>query len=285
LPRIYRSQKEYERFLVIEFLRHLGYTISMPSWRESPDALLTLCKGKSKKRVAIEHTDYFNDTITGKRSLLTTCNEFWRLVQDSLVRRISQLSHLNGISARVRLERKLSKPENPTESARKLAKEIVAFTESHPVRLSEHCRWCSRDFDNGYPTMQSLLASLWLSRWTNDAVFASRCSWICCNVATGQIGFSLPYIKTAIENKNEKASGYDWGNADEKWLLIAASGHTVSNRAGPHTQDADWTDAGLMELCRNSPFDRMFFWERISHWYKSMEPDNPIVQYRKLHIE
>lgn len=285
MPRIYREQPEYERYLIREFLCDLGYRISRPKWQDKPDALVTLSKGKCCKRVAIEHTDYFNDTVAGQRSSITLFDEFWRIVQGGLVRRISHRSQLTGILGSVRFRENLSKPNNRIELARQLAKELVDFTEAHPVAPSERLRWCSRDFDEKYPTMQSLLASVLLSRWTNDAVFASRCSWICSNVATGNIGFSLRYVETAIENKNEKACNYDWDNADEKWLLIAASGATLSNQAGPPIQNENWADAKLTELCRNSPFDRIIFWERIRCWYKWLKPDSRTVQYRNPYVE
>lgn len=272
MPRIYRTQKGYERFLIREFLRDLGYTISKPKWQDSPDALLTLSKGKSKKRVAIEHTDYFNDTVAGQRSPLTPYDEFWRFVQASLVRRISHRSHLTGITAHVRLKRILSKPKDCAEFARQLAKELVDFTEAHPVRRSEHTSWRSRDFYDRYPTMHSSLASLLLSRRTDDGVTASRCSWTCSNVHTGPIGWSLCYIRTAIENKTKKALNYNWDDANEKWLLIAASGATLSNRTGPPALNVSWNDANLRELCRNSPFDRIVFWERIRCWHKWLKP-------------
>ncbi len=285
MPRICREKPEYERFLISEFLPDLGYRISRPKWQDKPDALVTLSKGKSRKRVAIEHTDYFNDTVAGQRSSVTPYDEFWRIVQGSLVRRISHRSHLSGLTGRVRFKENLSKPKNSTELARQFAKELVGFAETHRVARSEHVRWCSRDFDDRCPTMQCLLASLLLSRWTTDAVHASRCSWVCDNASTGNIGFHLRYVVTAIENKNKKATRYDWDNADEKWLLIAASGSTASNRVGPPIQDANWRDATLTELCRDSPFDRIVFWERICCWYKWLKPDSRTVQYRNPYVE
>ena len=281
MPRIYRTQKQYEGFLIREFLGHLGYRISNPKWQERPDALLTLSKGKNKTRVAIEHTDYFNDTIAGKQSPLSPISEFWKLVQASLVRRISHRKHLTGILARVNL----AKSKNPTKLARQLATELVDFVETHPVGKSAHVRWTSRDLEQ-HPTLQSLVATILLSRWTNDEVFASRCSWTCCNITTGGIGLNLGYIKAAIENKNKKANNYEnWGDANDKWLLIAASGSILSNHAGPPMQNVNWADSELLDLCRNSPFDRIVFWERIRNWYKWLKPSTEVVQYKDPYIK
>ncbi len=288
MPRIYRTQKEYEGFLIREFLGHLGYRISNPKWQERPDALLTLSKRARRKRVAVEHTDYFNDTVHGQRSPLTPTDEFWKAVQASLVRRISHRKDLTGILATVRFTNNLpnpAKPSNYCQLSRSLATELVAFVEAHPVRKSQHIQFRHRDF-NGYQTLESLLSSILLSRWTDDVVLASRCSWTCSNVTTGGIGLNLSYIKTAIENKNKKANNYEnWGDAREKWLLISASGSNLSNHAGPPMQNVNWADSELLDLCRNSPFDRIVFWERIRNWYKWLKPSKEVVQYKDPYIK
>ena len=238
MPRIYRTQQECEQFLIREFLGHLGYRISNPKWPERPDALLTLSKDRKKKRVAIEHTEYFNDTEAGRLSPLTPIAEFWQLVQASLIRRVSHRKHLTGILATINIKGNLSLPK---ELARQLAKELVNFVEAHQVKPSEFLRFNCRDF-NGYPTLVSMLSSLRLLRGTDDVVPASRCCWICANITTGYIRLNLKYIKSAIKNKNKKATGYNWDNANEKWLLIAASSSNLSNNAGPASQNVNWAD-------------------------------------------
>ncbi len=277
MPRIYRNQKEIEQFLIREFVSHLGYSISNPKWSERPDALLTLSKDKKGKRVAIEHTEYFNDTEAGHLSPLTPIAEFWQLVQASLVRRVSHRKHLTGILTTINIKRNLSLFK---ELAGKLAKELVNFVEAHQVRQSQHLNFRRHDF-NGYPMLGSMLSWLILSRWTDDAVLASRCSWTCSNITTGGICLSLEYIKSAIENKNEKATGYNWGNANEKWLLIAASGKNLSNKAGKAGQNVNWADPDLLDLCCESPFDQIVFWERSCHWYKWLKPSEKEVQYTR----
>jgi len=89
----------------------------------------------------------------------------------------------------------------------------------------------------------------------------------------------LKYIKSAIKNKNRKATNYNWGGAEEKWLLIAASGANLSNHAGPPQQTVNWADTHLLELCGESPFDRIVLWERTAHWYKWLKPREDTVKY------
>ncbi|MGD9109658.1 MAG: hypothetical protein PVG93_01840 [Phycisphaerales bacterium] len=280
MPRIYRTQKGVEQFLIREFLGYLGYRISNPKWQERPDAFLTLSRGGKRKLVAIEHTEYFNDTKAGQLSPLTLIANFWRLVQASLVRRISHRKHLTGISAWIDIKKNLSLAN---KLAGPLAKELVDFVEAHQVRQSEYLQFCCCDF-NGYPMLESMLSELRLSRWTDNAVHASRCSWTCDNITSGYIRFDLEYIKSAIKNKNRKAAKYNWGNANEKWLLIAASGGNLSNNAGRAKQNVNWADSDLQSMCCNSLFDRIVFWERIHRWCKWLKPSEKIVHFKNPYI-
>ena len=280
MPRIFRTQKEREILLIREFLGHLGYKILRAKWKEQerPDALLTLSKGKQGKRIviAIEHTDYFNDTEPGKRSPLTPINDFWRVVQASLIRRVSHRKHLAGVEVSVNLRGKPPIPKKHKELAKQLAKELIAFMEAHPVRKLDELYFRRRDRRNfnGYPMLESMLSWLWLSRWTNDLVPASRSSLTCSNLRAGFIGLNLRYIEIAIAKKNKKAKKYSWGDAEEKWLLIAASGGIINNSAGPAIPDVDWANTNMLDLCRNSPFDKIVFWERYRCWHKWLKPSN-----------
>jgi len=279
MPRVYRTKKEVERFLIQEFCHVLGYSISGPVWRrERPDALLTLTQGKNKKRIALEHTDYFNDTLAGERSPRTPVDEFWQRVQASLVSRLSRRKHLIGISARVRLKSNLPVSKRDVELARRLAAELIGFAESHPLEVGQILTWSSRDLRE-YRALQSMVTNMILSRGSDDGVFASRWSWLCSNTATGGVGLSLNYIRSAIDRKNKKSATYDWPDADEKWLLIAASGNTISNCAAPLMRGMNWDDCDVAGLCAVSPFDRIVFWERPWSWYKWLKPVEPAVEY------
>lgn len=279
MPKIYRTRKECEQFIIREFLGHLGYGISDPVWQERPDSLLTLSRSNKRKRVAIEHTEYFNDTVAGQCSPLTPIDDFWRDVQDSLARRISHRKHLTGVEASVKFKSDLSISES-SELARQLAMELVAFMEAHPVRQSERLLFHNRKF-NGFQMLKFMLLRISLSRWTDDSVLASRCAWTCSNITTGGITLSLEYIKSAIKKKNKKATTYEnWHSADEKWLLIAASGGNLSNNAGPAWQNVNWADSELRDLRCKSPFDRIVFWERPRDWYKWLKPSGKIKKIK-----
>ncbi len=282
MPRIYRRQKEFERFLILELLEHLSYTISRPKWPERPDALVTLSKGKKKKRIAIEHTGYFNDTVAGRLSPVTRMERFWAAAQASLVSRISHRKHLTGITAMVKLTGnvpRMKAADDYRQFAKSLARELVAFVEANPVALSARLHFRRSQFSR-YPILESQLSTLWLSRWTDREVLASRCSWSCCNITAGRAGLNLGKLMTYIASKNRKAKDYEhWGDADEKWLLIAAAGDHHNAHAGPPSQSVDWADPGLRGLCQGLPFDRVLFWDRTRRWYKWLKPSKPVVSY------
>ena len=148
MGRVYRKPKDIEQFLIWEFVRDaLGCTISQPKWRDRPDAILTLRKGKIKTRVAIEHTGYFNDTVPGTYSPLTPISDFWKCVQTSLGWRVSHRKHLADVMGSVQLNAKQfakqSDSKKNEELARRFAKEFVEFLEDCPISESKLVRYPS----------------------------------------------------------------------------------------------------------------------------------------------
>jgi hypothetical protein len=284
MGRVDRKPKAVEQFLIREFVCDaLHYTISLPEWCESPDAILTLRKGRIKRRVAIEHTGYFNDTMAGRRSPLTPISGFWKRVQTSLGHRISHRKHLAHVTGRVRLNvRRFAEQPNPKtqeELARQFAEEIVDFLEAHPItdsaRFPSHSANSPGIEFSDFPMLKSMVASMRIRR-SPGLIRLPRCSWLCDNVTTGSIGLNLTYIRTSVARKNKKAVNYDWRSADEKWLLIVAAGGNLSENAGA-PEEQQWNDSELRTLCCASPFDRIYFWERIRRWYKSLKPTHRIV--------
>ncbi len=283
MPRTYRKRKEREAFFIKEVLGVLGYRISSPKWTESPDAILTLTKGRMRKRVAIEHTEYFNDTVAGKPSPRTTLDTFWNAVHSSLVRRVSHIPSLSAVTVDIRLNTRVLNPKDDIASARQLAKEIVDFVRTCALRKSERRRFRSHDFRE-FGVLGRLVASLSVFGGKDDVVFSPHSDWTCADVTTGGVVVDLEYIKSAIRAKNQKADKYNWRGAAEKWLLIAASAHNPSNDAGPLKPSVDLRDDELSRLCGSSPFDKILFWERRLDWYKWLKPEKQARQYRNPYI-
>jgi len=284
----YRKPKAVEQFLIREFVCDaLHYTISRPEWCERPDAILTLHKGKTKRRVAIEHTGYFNDATAGQCSPLTPIADFWKRVQTSLAHRISHRKHLADLMGRVQLSRRHFAGQRNSQTqedlARRLAQEIVQFLERHPIADSA-CFPAHSDAAPGtefsdFPTLERMVFSMRLQRAPRIRYF-SRHHWLCFNLTAGSIGLNMGNIRTSIERKNQKAANYDWRSADEKWLLIVAACGNLSEHAGP-PEEHKWNDSELRTLCCASPFDRIYFWERAWRWYKLLKPSHRIVCPRR----
>lgn len=273
MSRIYRDQKEYEQFLIREFVRERGWQISRPEWRDRPDALLTLTRGSTRKRVAIEHTDYYRDVPPGRASPIAWLEEFWRLVKASLTRRISHRPNLADITATICFKDDLTSlprtQKDRQEVARCLAAELVDFARQQP--LQKESRRYVRHFDTDcYPLLSKCVSCVGLHKTGLDGMCV-RQTWVCVDVTTGGTTLVLDYVKLAIERKTKKANLYSWGNAQEKWLLITAAAKTISNMAGSR-ESVNWDRCDLQEACSNSPFDRILFWERSQRWCKEIWP-------------
>ena len=277
---------QLQRFITLEFVAALGYTASDPDWGDSPDAVLTLRKGQIERRVAIEHTGYFNDReagVEGQGAPLAPVSIFWECVLASLGPLINEKKHLGGIHGSIDLfpgpfARKLDR-RALEELAAKFSQELVAFLECHPItgctRFPGHTRPSPGTAFDGFPTLRSLVSSMDLTPCPTD--YFSPHNWPCWNIRCGFADLNLGYIKSTIKKHNEQATKYNWRSAGEKWLLIAATdaGDASTHAGAPDEQKFD--DQQLRDLCRESPFDKVYFWARAWPWYKSLKPNEGIV--------
>jgi hypothetical protein len=157
--------------------------------------------------------------------------------------------------------------------ARLLAKEIVAFSELHTAEIGLHSKRFGRESFLGFPTMTQLLSSVQLWRhWflgTSDA----RGWWRCGNLTAGHVCLNLSHIKYVIKEHNKRALNYtNWGDARERWLLIACGSGEVNTQAAPDFRSLKWDDSELTTLCDKSPFDRIVVsdpWRQNHKWLKA----------------
>ncbi len=192
------KQKELEKFLFLEFFeKKLHYTISQLDLSENPDAFLILKRKGERVAVAIEHTSYFNDTVSGKCSPLTPISEFWEKVQTSLCQQVSHRKHLSDIEeCRVKLNISPEIRGDNISLANQVAEEIVDFLEKHP--FSGHKRFPPANarpsiaIFSGFPTLESTVSYILI--WRNKGGDYPYRSWICDNISTGCIGLDLNYI-------------------------------------------------------------------------------------------
>ena len=123
------------------------------------------------------------------------------------------------------------------------------------------------------------MASILLSRSQFHLGFASRTAWLCSNLSTGHVSLDVEVVKSAIRRKNSIARSYSRDDLEELWLVITATGETISNHAGPISVSGALADSEIQNLCDSSPFDRIYFWERASRWHRSLKPNQTPVQY------
>lgn len=274
MPRVRRSKPQRERLLIREFIHHLKYRITRVEWQERPDALVTLIGSDGRRRVGIELTEHFSDTAAGNCSPLTPVDEFWHLVEASLVRRISHRKAILGIEGCIRFKPNLplaqgkGKDKRNVVPARAIAAQIIDFIETKLVgEAFDHRVFHKREFI-GYPLMNCHVDYFRLSRCQTSSGRASTCSWTCFNTNTGNIGLSLSYLKASIAAKNKKAPDYEnWGNATEKWLLIVCGAGFVSSQAASINRRLK-PDSQLKTLCRRSPYDRIVVFDRVHNWHR-----------------
>ncbi len=286
MVRTIEIQKIIEKQLIQELLRELGYSVTKFQPTEKPDAIVSVVKAGVKSKLCIEHTSYFNDTVAGKCSPKTVLAEFWEEVQASLKRRICKRPKLGAVQLSLGFRKKAPIPGRLDEQrllARSLASELVLFMINNPVRIGKFTRYGRHDW-NPVSKLGELVDNMHMSRWDCEDAVASNCSWNCMDISGGSIGLSLNNIISSINQKNKKAKNYIWNRNSELWLMIVADGAIVSNHAGRHQQKVAWSDTDLALACKQSPFDRILFWDQRRCWYKWLKPQRQIKQYRDPYL-
>ena len=280
MPRLRRTQKEYERLVICDFLRSMGYSVSRPVWRERPDAVLTVRRGGIVTRVGIEHTDYYADTCPGQPSPGADLVALWDEVQTSLARRIGQrksLAHTTGlVTLKAQRPPFPHKAQQRTLVARELAADLVQVALANSLAAGEE------RLITTWPTACGILGR-YVKRirlWQRDSSlrFDPRFNWRCANASAARVGIVVPYVVEAVARKTAKARSYNWGAIDERWLLLTAGAKTVFQGGGRHPDHVNWSQAGLRSTCAKSGFDRIFVWEHVHRWCKPLWPEGPVVR-------
>ena len=275
-----KRQKQMEMWDTRQFLEFIGYRVTAIRGREKPDTIAYVSKNGVNQKIGIEHTSYLVDAEPGKASTGMQFEKVWRLIQSSIRRRTSHLPQLNHVSGWVLFKRDNPPPE---EYAHDLARELVQLAREFPVGPDEE-----RTFKNirGHEHLAPMLVDLPdrypLLRQYADKVnvhgtgCAERLHWSCFNTSASFVGLSRQTIAHIIEEKNRKSAKYDWGNVDERWLLIAAPGYPIVKTAGPHPEFFEWDCPEIKSACQSPGFDRIYFWERHYCWCKEIYPGAPI---------
>ena len=265
-------QKKIELRIIRAFLRFAGYRFLRVAPHEKPDSIVTFTKHGKPWRCGIEQTEYHVDSVPGQASPGRRIYGMWRLIQSSINRRIShrpQLIHTTGLV----FLRKVSGLTKPTQKG--LAGELVRLALEFPVdRDGEQT---ITNFSSSYPLLRLHIREVFLQ----GTGCASNVGWECGDANISSIGLSDESLTSIVEQKNIESRQYSWSQADERWLLISASGQTVFNSAGRRSEYINWSSPKLKSACQAACFDRIFFWDQLYNWYKEVWPGAPIVQKGK----
>ncbi|MBI4319707.1 MAG: hypothetical protein HY675_14560 [Chloroflexi bacterium] len=82
--------------------------------------------------------------------------------------------------------------------------------------------------------------------------------WWCAHLQTGEVKDPNEALVRIIREKSAKAIGYNWGAADEKWLIIYARASGLSDMAQVRS------DPTVSKIVRNIPFTHIFLWDKFS---------------------
>ena len=263
-----RKKKEIERSYIRECLELMGYQVRRLIMREKPDAQAIVHKDGRNMQIGIELTRYHVDAPPGTcgGSPGSCLDSFWREVQRSLERRVTRMKRPPTVDALTFL-----KPDarpRPAD-ARLFAAELLRLMIASSPKRGE-TKW----IESFSPQCGLLRKYASKVRFT-DAYPLVLLHWHCANTSAAMIGVSMDCITKHVEEKASKAKRYDWGNADERWLIICASGRPIVSGGGARPDQLDWRNDELTRACAASGFGRIFFFELVRRWCQPVWPYGP----------
>lgn len=279
------KKKRYEKKIIRDFLLFKEFkVVNWMELNENPDAKVLVNNAGRQIKIAIEHTDYYVDALHGTPSTGKQIYAFWHEVQASMNRRVSKRFSLRHITGVVTLDasRLLSLIESiPRSGKKERAKKLARSMAAELIKLS------LKYDDTGPNSMQDIrtfskeelpVSNQYVKKVTLMGTGSALVSWVCVDSSVSSIGVFAEEIASIIRNKAKDFPRYHWGDVDERWLLISASGATVFNSAGPHPELVDWNSFELKDACRTANIEHVIFWDRIYNWYKEICPSAALVK-------
>ena len=267
-------KKEAELFIVREFLEQLdGYCLVNLTPSEPPDAFADVVAGDKKLVLGIELRGYHVDESfaeDGCGSPGRRLHESWQRTQDTIRRFCEDSPDLRSIMGSVSLRDKKNPP--PMSEAERLAEELVSLAGNNSPMPGGTVHIST--FGTDEPFLGAYVRKVTLRHL--DGVVCPH--WHCPQADAANINVSPDRLVSIITEKARKAKQYEWRHADERWLLIAATGETVFNSGTPCPEFVEWDAGELKEACRDAAFDRIFFWDRIRNWYVEIWPSGELIQ-------
>ena len=249
------NQKESEVRLVREALTHLGLSARSvcPCDPPFPDVFVTLLDGSL---IGVEVTDYYGDAAGGGGSPNRAFASNWLRVEAEIRRQVERHPGLPGGHVTLRERRALPS----VRDADALGRELVDFAAEV---VKQGCGPGPSGHELPFPPRYRLMNE-YVAELTLRPTGADQLSSWGCRGFGGGFRLDVDRLMASIRKKEQKA--YDWGCAEERWLLIAAGAApvTIASWVGP-----EWQQAGKLESLALPPvtaFDRVLFLESGFAW-------------------
>lgn len=269
------TQNDVEKFLIREFLAHLGVQAdNIDATRERPDARIECFIDGQRKIIGLDVTEYQVDTQDqgGSRAqaLESAWNRIWDRIQSESFPKYAQL-HQIGVQI-------FFDKQNPprTRQADQIADELSQFLVSVSDRINEEGLFFRRsagDFD-GWNLLKACTEKLRAYRYAPARKGPSL--WQRSDAA--HVGIVSEVLTRILAKKRKARRGYNLAGADEYWLLIAAGAGVSSSCAGPQWHCSDeLRSQPIRDAASEAGFDRVYFWERASQWCEMVYPCNAVA--------
>jgi hypothetical protein len=241
------DQKENEVQLVREALAQLYLSAGSicPAAEPSPDVFVTLVDGSL---IGIEVTRYHSDATGGGSSPNHEFASNWLRIQAEIRRHVDRHPCLQHSAGSVTPHHKRTLPGGGNADA--LGCELVDFAVQKPEEIARAGSKTYRPpFPDRYALMNRYVAELTLRP-------SGAASWACSGLGDW-FRLDEDSLTASIRKKQQKT--YDWGSAEERWLLVAAGAApaTVASWVGPQWLEA--TKLEGLDLSWITAFDRVLF--------------------------
>ena len=267
------SKEELERLFIEEYLDGCGDKGWEIEQGDRPDCILHRTKDSKTYKVGVEIVRYSPDSSPGgkdkcppKARLIT----FWKKVQTICTKRVTEDDSLKGINVTVRFNEAEVQEKLPDSTA--FAENLLHAIKGNLPEVSEELKPVSIKLSK--TGLFRAVNSLHCIRSDTAILGTSPHDWVCGNQVSGHPGLVPTRVSDVVRHKIDKSENYNCKDYGEMWLLIVAS-DSSSFGAGPFPFESAWRSEeleALKSLCRESPFDKIVFWERRLCWCKSLKP-------------
>ncbi len=120
---------------------------------------------------------------------------------------------------------------------------------------------------HSHPLLAKIVDHIFLHNYYPDTGLL----WWCSHLQSGTVGDPNNALIRSVQEKSAKAKQYDWGLAQEKWLIIYAHASGLSDVA------VLGEDPSVSRKVDNIPFTHIFLWDRFSENIHELYPEFRII--------